>query len=69
MRTTNSSICRAARFLKLRELRMRKKHQLELEVIAAEITSYGMLSILTKLLHIKRKDLIRTSVSTSTDHS
>ena len=47
----------------------KKVKQLEYGAITEETTKSGQYSTLTKLERMRRRDLIRTSVSIETDHS
>jgi len=53
----------------LKELRMKKVEQLVFGVTTEESINNGELSILTKLTQLLQRELTKTSVSTSTDHS
>ena len=69
MRTPNSSIGRAARFLMLKEEKMRKDKQLVSGEITEENTNNGKLFTLMKLRQNKLKDSTKNMDSMSTDPS
>ena len=69
MRTTNSSIGRATRFLMSEEQRMKKEDKSASGVTTEANINNGQLSILTKQRDHKPRVSTKTLASMSTDHS
>jgi hypothetical protein len=69
MRESNLSTGRTARSLKSKATRMKKDMQLASGPTMVATTKNGQFCTQTRLTRLSRKDLIRTSVSTETDHS
>jgi hypothetical protein len=69
MRTNNSSIGRTTRYLMLKEERMKKEELLVYGATTEATIKSGQSSMLTRPIRLKKRDLIKTSDSTETDHS
>jgi hypothetical protein len=69
MRTNNSSIGRTTRYLMLKEERMKKEELLVFGATTEATIKSGQSSMLTRPIRLKKRDLIKTSDSTETDHS
>ena len=69
MKRANSSTGLTAKFLMSHHPKMKKDKLLVLQVIPVRTTRNGEFFILTKLLRLKQRDSMKSSASTSIDHS